>query len=171
MQDTLVLNGVAPLHWAIGGAALGLIVLAMLFFLNHRLGISTGFESICALGSKLPYFRRAELQGRGRWRLPFFIGLVGGGALCAVVTGGWQPFWDVGLFDQAIGWGPIGKLGWMFGGGLLIGLGTRTAGGCTSGHGLFGLANLERSGLASVLAFMATGIMTAHLVYRVLFPF
>jgi hypothetical protein len=169
MQETLVLNGAEPLHWAVGGAALALIVLAMLFFLNHRLGISTGFENICALGSKLPYFGRSELQGRGRWRLPFFIGLFGGGVLSAAVTGGWRPFWDLGLFDQAVGWGQLGKIGWMFAGGLLIGLGTRTAGGCTSGHGLFGLANFERSGLASVLAFMATGIITANIVYRLLF--
>ena len=61
----------------------------------------------------------------------------------------------------------MGKLAWMFGGGLFIGFGTRMAGGCTSGHGIFGLSNLERASLESTLAFMAAGVATTWLVYRV----
>ena len=47
------------------------------------------------------------------------------------------------MFDSVIGLGPAGKLAWMFVGGLFIGFGTRLANGCTSGHGIFGLANFE----------------------------
>jgi uncharacterized membrane protein YedE/YeeE len=54
----------------------------------------------------------------------------------------------------------------MFGGGLLIGFGTRMAGGCTSGHGIFGISNLERASIESTLAFMAAGIVTTNLIYR-----
>ena len=47
---------------------------------------------------------------------------------------------NAGRFDQVIGLGHAGKLAWMFIGGLLIGFGTRLGGGCTSGHGIFGLS-------------------------------
>src|SRR5206468_12789446 len=94
-------------------------------------------------------------------------GLVLGGGLSAVTSGGWSPIWDLGIFDAAIGWGPAGKLAWMFAGGCLIGFGTRMAGGCTSGHGIFGISNLERASLESTLCYLATGIATSALVYGV----
>ena len=69
---------------------------------------------------------------------------------------------------HAIGWGNGGKLLWMFGGGLLIGFGTRLAGGCTSGHGIFGMSNLELPSIISTGCFMAAGIVTTNLIYRVI---
>jgi uncharacterized membrane protein YedE/YeeE len=161
----LILHGLEPLHWAVGGAALGAIALALLWIGNQRLGISTGFENLCALVLRAPYLQREEVAGSGGWRLPLLAGLVLGGFLSAVAGGGWAPLWDLGRFDAQIGLGPGGKLAWMFGGGLLIGFGTRLAGGCTSGHGLFGLANLERASLESTLAYMAAGVATSHLIY------
>ena len=97
------------------------------------------------------------------------MGLVLGGFLSAVLSGGWAPTWDLGVFDQVIGFGHAGKLVWMFTGGLLIGFGTRLAGGCTSGHGIFGLSNLELPSLITTISFMAGGIATTQLVYRVIF--
>jgi uncharacterized membrane protein YedE/YeeE len=43
-------------------------------------------------------------------------------------------------------------------------------GGCTSGHGIFGLANFELPSLLSTVSFMAAGIATTQIVYRVIFP-
>ena len=91
-----------------------------------------------------------------------------GGVLSAVLGGGWSPTWALGMFDRAIGWGPPGKVVWMFGGGVLIGFGTRLAGGCTSGHSIFGISNLELPSLVSTVSFMVGGIATSQLVYRVL---
>jgi uncharacterized membrane protein YedE/YeeE len=162
----LILHDLAPIHWALAGAAIGAITLLLLWTMNQRLGISTGFENLCALAVRIPYFERDEIRGSQRWRLPFLGGLVLGGVVSAASSGGWAPFWDLGMFDARFGWGPLGKLAWMFAGGLLIGFGTRLAGGCTSGHGIFGIANLERASLESTLAFMAAGIATTHLVYR-----
>jgi uncharacterized membrane protein YedE/YeeE len=162
----LILHDLAPLPWWQAGAALGGITLLLLWVTNRRLGISTGFENLCALAVRAPYFRRREIAGSHGWRLPFLGGLVLGGALSAAAGGGWEPFWDLGRFDATFGWGPAGKLAWMFVGGLFIGFGTRLAGGCTSGHGIFGVSNLERASLESTLAFMAAGIVTSHLVYR-----
>jgi uncharacterized membrane protein YedE/YeeE len=75
----------------------------------------------------------------------------------------------MGMFDRVIEAGPLVKVAWMFGGGLLVGFGTRLADGCTSGHGIFGLANLERPSLVAVLCFMATGILTTQIIYGWLF--
>jgi uncharacterized protein len=146
------------------------VTLAMLLLASRRLGISTGFEDICSLVLPAPYFQRAAVtSGRG-WRLPLLAGLVIGGFLSAVLGGGWSPTWDLGIFDEAIGLGPSGKIAWMFVGGLFIGFGTRLAGGCTSGHGIFGLANFERPSLITTVSFMAAGILTTQVIYRVVFP-
>jgi uncharacterized membrane protein YedE/YeeE len=163
----LILHHLHAYPWAVGGLAIGGITLLLLWVTNQRLGISTGFENLCGLVVRAPYFRRREIAGSNGWRLPFLGGLVLGGFLSAVAGGGWAPIWDLGMFDRVIGLGPAGKLAWMFVGGLLIGFGTRMAGGCTSGHGIFGLSNLERASLESTLAFMAAGIVTSNLIYRV----
>jgi len=162
----LILHQLQPYPWAVAGVAIGAITLLLLWVTNQRLGISTGFENLCGLVIKAPYFRRSEIAGSNRWRLPFLGGLVLGGFLSAALSGGFAPFWDLGMFDRVVGWGPVGKLAWMFGGGLLIGFGTRMAGGCTSGHGIFGVSNFERASLESMLAFMLAGIATSNLVYR-----
>jgi len=164
----LILHHLEPWPWWMAGAAIAAITLLLLGVTNQRLGISTGFENLCALVLKTPYLRRAEITGSQEWRLPFLGGLFLGGVLSAVAGGGWAPIWDLGMFDARIGLGPVGKLAWMFGGGVLIGFGTRLAGGCTSGHGIFGLSNLERASLDSTLAFMTAGIVTTQIVYRVL---
>ena len=151
--------------WWQGGAAIGAITLALLWLGGQRLGISTGFENLCALVLRTPHLARAEVAGSRRWRLPFLAGLVLGGALAALATGTLAPSFAVGMLDArfALAAGP--KLAWMFAGGLLIGFGTRLSNGCTSGHGIFGLSNLERGSLEATLAFLAAGMLTTFLVY------
>ena len=162
----LILHDLTPIHWAIAGAAIGMVTLMLLFVGNRRLGISTGFDDACSLVLKTPYFR--SVHGGG-WRLQFLGGLVLGGALSAVLAGGWEPTWALGRFDEVIGWGAGAKVVWMFVGGLFIGFGTRLAGGCTSGHGIFGVANLETASLVSTASFMVAGVITTQLIYRVAF--
>jgi len=101
--------------------------------------------------------------------MPFIVGLAVGGFLSAVLGGGWAPIWNLGIFDQVIGFGHAGKLAWMFVGGLFIGFGTRLADGCTSGHGIFGLSNFELPSLISTISFLAAGIVTTQFIYRVVF--
>jgi uncharacterized membrane protein YedE/YeeE len=165
----LILNHVSPIPWALAGAGIAAVTLSLLFLTNRRLGISTSLEDVCSLLIAAPYFRRGAVRSGRRWRLPFGMGLVLGGFLSALLSGGWAPTWDLGMFDQVVGFGPAGKVVWMFAGGLLIGFGTRLAGGCTSGHGIFGLSNLELPSLISTVSFMASGIVTTQLVYRVIF--
>jgi uncharacterized protein len=165
----LILNGLSPWHWAAAGAAIAVITLALLFVGSRRLGLSSGFEDVCGLVLSQPYFRRSGLRAARQWRVPLVAGLVLGGFLSAVLGGGWQPTWDLGVFDTVIGLGPAGKLAWMFVGGLFVGFGTRLAGGCTSGHGIFGISNMELPSLITTVSFMAGGIVTTQLIYRVVF--
>jgi uncharacterized protein len=165
---TLMLNGQAPLHWALAGAAIAATTLVLLFVANRRLGISSGLEDICSLVLRAPYFRRDEVLAR-EWRLPFLGGLVLGGFLSAALATGWTPTWALGRFDAVVGAGHLAKIAWMFAGGLLIGFGTRLANGCTSGHGIFGLSNFEFPSLVATVTFMAAGIITTHVLYRIIF--
>ena len=166
----LILNDLPPLHWALAGVGVAGVTLALLLVGSRRLGISTGFEDVCSLVLRGTYFERSAVaSGRG-WRLPLLAGLLLGGVLSAVSSGGWEPTWDLGIFDRAIGLGPAAKLAWMFAGGLFVGFGTRLAGGCTSGHGIFGLSNLELPSLVTTVSFMVAGILTTQIIYRVVFP-
>ena len=98
---TLILTHMPPLHWALAGAGIAAITLALLYLANTRLGISSGLEDLCSLAlPSQPYFSRASLLSARRWRLPFVAGLVLGGCLSALVSGGWTPTWDLGLLDQ-----------------------------------------------------------------------
>lgn len=167
---SLILNHATPMHWAVAGAIIAAVTLTLLFVTNRRLGISSGFEDLCSLALPFPYFRRANLRSARTWRLPFVGGLLLGGVLSALTTGGWHPTWALGMFDERIGYGPAGKLVWMFVAGLFIGFGTRLGGGCTSGHGIFGLSNFERPSVITTLSFMAGGVLTTQFVFRVVFP-
>ena len=167
-SERLILNDLVPIHWGLGGAAIGILTLGMLYFAKRRLGVSTGLESVCSLALNAPYFRRASLRESTHRRIALLVGLVIGGLLSASLSGGVSPTWDMGPQSENLGLSEAGKTLWMFAGGLFIGFGTRLAGGCTSGHGIFGISNMERSGLVSTLSFMAAGVATSHITYRLL---
>ena len=167
--DALILNGAHAWHWAATGAVIASVTVLLQFVANRALGVSTGLEDLCAwAGSKAAYFARPEL--RERWRLPFLAGLVVGGGAAALATGGWAPTWDAGMLDTRLHLSPGAKVAWFVAGGFLIGFGTRLAGGCTSGHGIYGMARLQPGSLLATGAFMAAGAATTNLLFRVLVP-
>ena len=165
----LILTHAPPMHWALAGAGIAAVTLALLFVTNRRLGISSSFADVCSLAIPWPYFRSSAVRVGRQWRLPFVVGLALGGFLSALIGGGWKPIWDLGMLDRALTLAPSAKLSWMFVGGLFIGFGTRLAGGCTSGHGIFGLSNFESSSLASTVSFMVGGMLTTQVLYRLVF--
>ena len=166
----LILHGLPPIHWALAGAVIAAVTLVLLLVANRRLGVSSGLEDICSLVLTGPYFQRSAVTSGRPWRLPFLGGLLLGGFLSALLGGGWSPTWALGMLDQALGLGHAGKLAWMFAGGLFVGVGTRLANGCTSGHGIFGISNLELPSLVAACSFMAAGALTTQLLYRVILP-
>jgi uncharacterized membrane protein YedE/YeeE len=166
----LILHNLQPIHWAVAGGVIALVTLTLLFVANRRLGISTGLEDICSLVLDRPYFQRRAVTASRVWRFPFLTGLVAGGMLSALLGGGWSPTWALGRLDTALALTPPEKLVWMFAGGLFIGFGTRLAGGCTSGHGIFGNANLELPSVIASCSFMLAGIITTNVIYRLILP-
>src|SRR6185503_2237343 len=97
------------------------------------------------------------------WRLFFLAGVLLGGVLYAVGTGGWQATLAYGALDTAVS-SPAGRGAVLAAAGLLMGFGARTAGGCTSGHGLCGTALGSPASYVSTLSFMAAAIAGAHLI-------
>jgi len=163
----LILHGLPPIHFALAGAVIALVTLTLLVVANRRLGVSSGLEDVCSLVLERPYFQRGAVVSGRPWRLPFIAGLLLGGFLSAWLGGGWSPTWALGMLDRALPLGHTGKVAWMFAGGLLTGFGTRLANGCTSGHGIFGNANLEWPSVVASCSFMAAGVITTQLLYRV----
>ena len=164
----LLLHGLPPIHWALGGFVIATVTLVLLFVSNRRLGVSTGLEDVCSLVLDKPYFRRGAVTTGRPWRFPFLGGLMLGGFLSAALGGGWSPTWALGMLDAAMGLGHTGKLAWMFVGGLFVGFGTRLANGCTSGHGIFGNSNFEWPSIVASCCFMSAGILTTQLLYHVI---
>jgi uncharacterized membrane protein YedE/YeeE len=90
------------------------------------------------------------------WRGAFVGGLIAGGFLLK------------GFFPQTLGAPVMSGLGLPVLAGLLVGVGTRVGNGCTSGHGVCGLARGSTRSLAATLTFMACGGLTVFLVRHVL---
>ena len=130
------------------GAGTGLLFL----LLGVVGGMSTVFSSTWSWFSRRPFFQQERFTGTRAWRLVFALGLVLGAALWWAWLGPAEgvrtdlPAWQLGI------------------GGMLVGYGARQSNGCTSGHGICGLASLQAPSLAAVLTFMATGFVAARLV-------
>jgi uncharacterized membrane protein YedE/YeeE len=139
-----------PLASLGGGGLIGLS--AGLLFL--ALGRIAGVSGI--LGGLL-----RDQEGDRAWRALFLLGLLAAPAF-------WLLLVPQGLPElPAL---PVGPLAWavIVVGGLLVGFGTRLAGGCTSGHGVCGLSRLSGRSLVAVLTFMGSGGLTVFVARHLL---
>lgn len=94
-----------------------------------------------------------------------FLGmLVVGGALGALLSGTWKARLDLGPLHQMLTGGGVLSLLVLFAGGILVGFGTRMAGGCTSGHGLSGCSRLQPGSLAATASFFGTAVAISFLL-------
>jgi uncharacterized membrane protein YedE/YeeE len=124
-----------PLPALAGGALIGLAS-ATLWLLSGRLAGCSGI-----LGGIL--FR----SGDRAWRLAFVAGLVGGGAVMRVLS------------PEGFGPPPGRSFALVAIAGVLVGVGTALANGCTSGHGVCGISRFSKRSIAATLTFMATGAL------------
>jgi uncharacterized membrane protein YedE/YeeE len=148
MLSSLFPNGLA--QYALGGTLIGLGVALLYVTTGRPGGVSTFFSAAWSWLLDHPFFRQpAFIDGRN-WRLIYALGLLLGGALYA--------YFGLPLLPSAI---PAWKLAL---GGVLIGYGSRLGGGCTSGHGICGMASLSAGSLAMVAIFLTVAIATAHAV-------
>jgi uncharacterized membrane protein YedE/YeeE len=176
--------------WYVSGFLIGLIMLTLIYFGKH-FGMSSNLESLCSmsgLGKKISYFNFDWKANQ--WNLIVVLGAILGGF---VATHWMSDPTNVSInpttIEQLAKLGidaPNGKLApdALFGnsifespksililiiGGVLIGFGTRYAGGCTSGHAISGLSNLQLPSLKAVIGFFIGGLLMAHLILPLIF--
>lgn len=174
----------APWPWYVAGPLIGLIVPLLLVLGGKAFGVSSNLRHLCAAipapERVKPAYLRYDWLRNGRWNLVFVLGMAIGGLLAVVLFG--TPdvgghiseatrtdLTALGLRDvsgmvptELFAWGSLitpAGVAVIVVGGFLLGFGARYAGGCTSGHAISGLANLQRSSLAAVLGFFAGGLV------------
>lgn len=157
VRDSAAYRAVFVERWPfyVAGPAVGAFVLLMLWLDNKLLGVSTG----CAELSRL----HCEVAARRSWRVPFIGGIVLGGGVAGLLGGG-HPTFALGRFDTLFSASPLVKIPVLLGAGFLIGFGGRTAGGCTSGHAIVGVAQGSKASLLATAAFLIGGFGTTQLV-------
>jgi len=172
-----------PLPWYIAGPLIGLVVPALLLVGNKSFGVSSNFRHLCAAVAPcgIEFFRH-DWKKAGLWNLVFLSGMFMGALLAA-----WLAPPPVAISPhtvsalQALGLHDIGGLvprevfTWaallsvrgfvcVVIGGFLVGFGTAYAGGCTSGHAIAGLADLQLASLVAVMGFFAGGLAATYLI-------
>lgn len=166
-----------PWHWSIAGILIGLTVPILLLIGNKSFGISSSLRHICAacIPANIPFFKydwKKEV-----WNLFFVAGILIGGFIgnyalsnpetiiisadtqTALKNLGIKDFSglmpaDIFSFEYLL---TLKGLVFFVIGGFLVGFGTRYAGGCTSGHAIMGLSNLQWPSLVATISFMAGG--------------
>lgn len=176
MYDTLT----SPWPWYVAGPVIGLFPALLLLAGNRLFGVSSNLRHLCAAagagrGGYFAYNWRAE----GGWNLAFAAGILCGGFIAGTLFASPEPvaisdatrasLAALGV-DRVSGLVPPDLFSWsslltlrgallILGGGFLVGFGTAWAGGCTSGHGLSGIADLQLPSLIALAGFFLGGIV------------
>lgn len=171
-----------PWPWYVTGPLLGLFAPALLWIGNKRFGISDNLRHLCAIALPRPRgFFRYDWRKEGGWNLLFFAGIAFGGFLAAYVFRNPEPvaissatvelLASLGvahrpglLPTELFAWSGLASvpgLVLMVVGGFLVGFGARYAGGCTSGHGIAGTAELQLPSLIALVGFFAGGVLVS----------
>ena len=130
-----------PVSALLGGALIGISTLILFWFIGRIAGISSMMSGLLTASGK-----------NKQWRLAFLSGLLIGAAI-------WQWF-----YPESISLRHDYPLSLILGGGFLVGFGTRLGSGCTSGHGICGMALLSRRSIFATLTFMSSGLLTVYLI-------
>ncbi|SOD18182.1 YeeE/YedE family protein [Pedobacter xixiisoli] len=177
-----------PWPWYIAGPLIGLTVPALLILGNKSFGISSSLRHICAacIPADINFFKydwKKEV-----WNLFFVFGIFLGGIIAIQFLADPNPVqvnvklvkelgeYRIANFNYLV---PIDVMSWnslltlrgfllMVVGGFLVGFGTRYAGGCTSGHAIMGLSNLQWPSLVATICFMVGGFVMANLLLPVI---
>lgn len=173
-----------PWTWYVAGVITGLIVPVLLILGNKHFGISANLRHACAacFPANIKFFQydwKKEV-----WNLFFAAGILIGGFVAAHFLSNPQAIKvapslltelkQYGITDtkmllppELFSWKSLFTLRgfiMLVGGGFLVGFGTRYAGGCTSGHAIMGLSDLQVPSLIATVSFMAGGFIMANLI-------
>lgn len=179
-----------PWPWYIGGPLITLVMF-LLYYFGKKFGISTNLETICALGGAGKLHEHFNFDWKkNSWNLMFILGTVIGGFIAFKYM---TPEEAVALNPQTVA--DLAEIGFQNAGakylpdeifsldamltlkggailvlaGVLVGFGARYAGGCTSGHAITGLSNLELPSLLAVIGFFIGGLIMTWLIFPILF--
>ncbi len=182
-------------HWSISGAMIAFVMLLLIFF-GQRFGVSSSFRALCSIGGagkKIDYFNYNWKSHS--WLLTFIVGSMIGGGIASTVLASPEPVQisqstiddlsELGIktpstMEEGAGFLPTDVFNFdsllslkgmivIILGGFLIGFGTRWAGGCTSGHAITGLSNLQLPSLVAVIGFFIGGLVMTHLLFPIIF--
>jgi uncharacterized protein len=173
-----------PWPWYVAGPLIGLTVPLLLLLGNKTFGISSSLRHICAacFPANISFFQYN--WKKEAWNLFFAAGIMGGGWIAAHwLNNGAAVAVDPALANSLEQYGvhnfsglvPADLFNWsslltlrgfilIVVGGFLVGFGTRYAGGCTSGHAIMGLSNLQWPSLVATCCFMAGGFIMANCI-------
>ena len=177
-----------PWPWYTSGTVIAGIMVTLLFF-GKSFGFSSNLRTICTMAGAGKRTTLFDFDWKTqRWNLLFLVGAVLGGAIARIWLESEQPLQlsvatvadlkTLGIhFDgqlepaQIFGLQALSlkNVSLMLAGGLLIGFGSRYAGGCTSGHAISGLSNLQLPSLVAVIGFFAGGLIMTHLLFPLIF--
>jgi len=174
-----------PWPWYVAGPLIGLLPAVLLLLDNRLFGVSSNLRHLCA--AVAPWgtdYLQYEWRREGGWNLAFAGGILAGGVIGGFVFANPAPV-DIAESTRAAlqslgvqdftGLVPSGVFTWVnlltpggaaviVGGGFLVGFGTAYAGGCTSGHGLAGIADLQLPSLIALAAFFIGGVAGTFLL-------
>ncbi len=177
-------------HWSVSGIALSVIVF-LLIFAGKKFGISSSYKALCSMGgagNSIAYFNY-DWKSHS-WLLMFVVGTIIGGGIAGTLLSNPEPvrvatataadLQALGIvvpqtMQEGAGFLPeelfnLSALATLKGfimivlGGFLVGFGTRYAAGCTSGHAITGLSNLQLPSLVAVIGFFIGGLLMTHLL-------
>lgn len=178
-----------PWPWYTSGAAIAGIMVALILF-GKTFGFSSNLRTLCTIAGAGKTVKFFDFDWKTqKWNLLFLMGSILGGWIASTFLNSEQPLqlasstvedlallgisFDGGLnpsqlFGAAFISSPKGFL-ILLAGGLLVGFGTRYAGGCTSGHAISGISNLQLPSLIAVIGFFIGGLVMTHLLFPLLF--
>lgn len=176
--------------WYISGFLIGAVMLTLIFF-GKSFGMSSNLRTLCTMagaGKNVDFFKFDWREQK--WNLAVVFGAILGGFVAVhFLSDGSGVNLNPKTIEQLAAIhieAPNGKLGpeslfgleaiknpktllILFFGGLLIGFGTRYAGGCTSGHAISGLSNFQKPSLIAVIGFFIGGLIMAHFLLPLIF--
>lgn len=178
----------SPWPWYVTGPMIGLFVPILLILGNKQLGLTGSLRAICAAvaPARVDFFRY-DWKSVGLWNVMLAVGMLFGAALLVAAIG--QPTPPVapatrealralglsvpsGLAPTEIfSWQALGTLRGAvctIGGGFLVGFGASYAGGCTSGHGVMGLAAREIASMIALVGIFAGGLAATYFLLPVI---
>lgn len=156
----------------IAGAGIGVLIWTVFVLSDHPLGCSTGFSSTAGMAQsaisggkakEMPYYRKFIPAVDWFWML--LIGVMTGAFFSSYLSGTFSIVSVPPFFASVFGTNTAFRFTVALAGGILLGLGARWAGGCTSGHGISGTLQLALSSWVAAICFFAGGILVAGLMF------